>query len=260
MKKYILLVWVTINTIFTIQAQTGLSIMEKNDAQILADDESNSLVMILTDAKQRSRERQVSQYIKTDAQKNRSSIIQFTAPADVRGTSFLAIEHDEREDDQWLYLPALRKTRRISSSDQTDNFVGSDFTYEDLGTEDLQDFKYNLIKEVVIDGDQCYLIEAIPSTASKKEETGYSKREIYIRKSDYIAKKIIFFNKKGIHTKTLTAKNIQAIAGTQKSRAYQLIMHNLRTNHTTTLKFDNFQINKGVEEALFSKRALARDL
>lgn len=257
-----LLTYIALTTVFLniIGAQTGLSIMKKNDAQVLANDESVDLKMILTDSKKRSRERQVTQFIKTDAAKNRSSIIQFSAPADVKGTSFLAVEHTGREDDQWLYLPALRKTRRISSSDQTDNFVGSDFTYEDLNTEDLDAFKYTLKEEATLDGVACYHIEAIPVTEAKKKETGYSKRELYIRKNDYVAQKIMFFDKNGAHTKTLTATNIKPIAGTDKSRAYQLLMENHRTNHNTTLVFNNFKINKGVEEDLFSKRNLERNL
>ncbi len=244
--------------IYTVQAQSGKDIMIKNDAQIRTQDESRDLTMILTDAKGRSRERKVNQYSINDAEDNRSTIIRFSAPADVKGTSFLAVEHSTRDDDQWLYLPALRKTRRISSSDITDNFVGSDFTYEDLGTEDLEDFSYTVLREDTFENASCYVIEAIPITPEKIKETGYSKRILYIRKSEYLAVKVDYFDKKGNHTKTFTITDIRKIPNSDKTRAHILTMKNLRTKHTTVLRFNNFKINQGLDTALFSKRNLEK--
>ncbi|WP_271783311.1 outer membrane lipoprotein-sorting protein [Aquimarina algiphila] len=242
-----------------LSAQTGLEVMTKNERQVFADDEKIDITMTLVNKKGKTRARTINQVIKSDETRNRSSIIRFTSPSDVKGTSFLAVEYSDRDDDQWLYLPALGKTRRISSSNQTDNFVGSDFTYEDMGTEDLEDFKYTIIKEETIDGQNCFLVEAIPISTSKIKETGYSKREIYVRKSDFVIAKINFYNKNKVHIKTLTTSDVKKVANSEKSRAYVITMNNHKTNHKTILKFADFQINTGVETDIFSKRNLEKE-
>ncbi|WP_281989619.1 outer membrane lipoprotein-sorting protein [Aquimarina aggregata] len=242
-----------------LSAQTGLEVMTKNEKQVFADDEKVDITMTLVNKKGKTRVRTINQVTKSDETRNRSSIIRFTSPSDVKGTSFLAIEYSDRDDDQWLYLPALSKTRRISSSNQTDNFVGSDFTYEDLATEDLEDFKYTNVKQETLDGQDCFLVEAIPVSESKIKETGYSKREIYVRKSDFVIAKVNFYDKNGVHFKTLTTGDIKKVVNNEKSRAYEISMNNLKTNHKTILKFSNFQINTGVETDLFSKRNLEKE-
>ncbi|MFQ6116110.1 MAG: outer membrane lipoprotein-sorting protein, partial [bacterium] len=109
------------------QDLSALEIMKKNDQQRKSRDERVELTMKLINRKGKERVRKVSQVTMTDASDNQKSLIRFLSPADVKGTRLLTIEHSNRDDDQWLYLPALKKVRRISASDQSDNFMGTDF-------------------------------------------------------------------------------------------------------------------------------------
>ena len=242
------------------QATTGLDIMKKNENQLNVKDEQVELTMILVNNKGRERTRTVKQYIAWDEQDNRSAIVQFLSPADVKGTGLLSVENEDREDDQWLYLPALRKTRRISASSQTDNFIGSDFTFEDLRQEEVDQYHYTLLGDTVIDEMNCFHIEAVPNNDAKSKETGYSKREIYISKDNFIVTLIKFYNKEGEMSKIFKASEIKQVEGTAKYRPYHMVMENLKTNNKTILIFDNYLIDKGLEEDLFTQRYLEKSI
>ncbi|MFQ6084073.1 MAG: outer membrane lipoprotein-sorting protein [Candidatus Aminicenantia bacterium] len=240
------------------QDLSAREIMKKNDQQRKADDERLELVMKLINKKGKERVRQVIQITKTDAEGNQKSLIRFLSPADVKGTGLLTIEHSDRDDDQWLYLPALKKVRRISASDQSDNFMGSDFAYEDMGTEEMGNYDYRLIKTEILDGVKCYVIEAVPNNDKEKKESGYSEREIWIDKDNFVGVQIKYYDKKGELLKIFKASDIRLIDGTNKWRAHRMEMENIKTSHKTVLLFDNFVINKGIEDKFFTQRYLER--
>jgi outer membrane lipoprotein-sorting protein len=237
---------------------SAYEIMEKSDEQSSAKDESMLLTMGLVNSKGKEMVRKIEQITRQDNNKNRSLIIKFLAPADVKGTGFLSLEHKDREDDQWLYLPALNKTRRISASDETDSFMGSDFTFEDLNREDLKDYSYTLKGEVTHDETACYLIEAIPNNEKKKKESGYSKREITVRKDNFVIVHVKFYGKDGQPSKIFKASNVKQVPGSPKYRAYKLEMEDLKNKHKTYLTLENIKIDKGVSADLFTQRYLER--
>lgn len=241
------------------QSLTGYDIMVKHDEQLKSNDESATILMKLIDKKGRERVRNLSQEIITLDDNNRSTMIRFISPADVRGTGFLSIENTGRDNDQWLYLPALRKSRRISASDQTDNFVGSDFTYEDIEAEDIEAYEYKLIGSKTVDDQDYFLIEAFPGTETKKKETGYSKRELYLNKENFLVMQVKFYDKNGEYVKNLLASEVKLVQGTtDKWRANLLVMKNLNTEHTTRLEFSDYKINVGLDADLFTFRYLER--
>jgi len=240
------------------QELTAKAIMEKNDQQRTTEDERVDLIMKLINKKGKERLRKITRLAKTDAVGNEKSLIRFLSPADVKGTGLLTIENTGRDDDQWLYLPALRKVRRISASNRSDSFMGSDFTYEDLGPEKLEDYDYSLIKTEVVDEVECFLIAAVPNNAKEKKASGYSKRHLWIRQDNFVVIRTDFYDKKGELAKTFTASDIRLIAGTGKWRAHRMEMKNLKTGHRTVLLFENFAINQGVKDDLFTRRYLKR--
>ncbi|MDY8138350.1 outer membrane lipoprotein-sorting protein [Aquimarina sp. 2201CG5-10] len=258
--KSIYVVALLVVTTTSLIAQTGLEIMTKNDQQIFANDEKYEITMTLINKKGKSRVRELKQVSQKDEAKNRSTLLTFLSPADVKGTGFLSIEHTAAEDDQWLFLPALKRSRRISASDKTDNFMGSDFTYEDLDTEDLENFNYKLNGEEVLNDIKHYIIEATPKNVKKEKESGYGKRIIYVRYDNHIISKIKFFDKKGTFFKEMTASNIRKIDNSEKWRAFKREVHNVKTGHKTILDFKNIVIDTGVEEDQFTKRNLERSL
>lgn len=237
---------------------SALEIMKKNDQQRKSRDERVELTMKLINRKGKERVRKVSQFTMTDASDNQKSLIRFLSPADVKGTGLLTVEHSNRDDDQWLYLPALKKVRRISASDQSDNFMGTDFAYEDLGSEELENYDYKLLGTENLDGVECYLIEAVPNNEKEKKASGYSKRHLWIRRDNFVGILIKYYDKKGELLKIFKASDIRLIEGTNKWRAHRMEMENVQTRHKTVLLFDNFAINQGLKGKLFTQRYLQR--
>jgi outer membrane lipoprotein-sorting protein len=237
---------------------TSRQVIENNDEQMSVQDEKSQVTMKLINKRGKERKRQVVLYSKKDRQDNDKTLIRFLAPADVKGVGLLSIEDGNRED-QWLYLPALKRVRRISSSEKTDNFMGSDFSYEDIEQNDLDDYEYTLLREEEIQGAECYVIQSIPVDEQVKKETAYSKVESWIRKDNHITVKVNFYNKKGDLMKIMEASDIRRIGNTDKWRAYFIVMQNEKTGHRTELHYEDIQINQGIADKYFTQRYLERE-
>ncbi|WP_396588548.1 outer membrane lipoprotein-sorting protein [Bermanella sp. R86510] len=257
MKTLLSILLLTVST-SAFASMSGLEIMKNNDQQRKVDDEKSTVLMTLTNKQGQNREREVVITTKTDDTGLQSSIVKFEAPSNVSGTGLLTIENANAEDDQWLYLPALKRSRRISASNQSDSFMGTDFSFEDLSPEDLNDFEYKRLDDETINGEENYKIKATPKNESILKDSGYSYRVLWVRKKDFIVSQIHYFDKNGQHSKTLTALDIQPIDGSGVSRAQLVTMKTHQTNHQTELKYNNFAINQGISQQLFSMRSLER--
>ena len=236
---------------------TGRQIMEKSEAQNKGKDEYNKMSMTLINKRGQERNREVEYYKVTDDSDNDKVFMRFLEPADVKGVGLLTIEHGDRDDDQWLYLPALRKVRRISSSDQGDNFMGTDYTYEDIRPEKLDQHEYNLLGSETIDGHDCYIIVALPATEKQKKESGYSRREIWMRKDVLLMIQIKYYDKKGEILKMEVRKGVVEPAP-NLFRPNVMQIENLRTGHSTRITFGERKINEGIPERIFTERELQR--
>jgi hydrophobe/amphiphile efflux-3 (HAE3) family protein len=241
------------------QAPNGKQIIERNDAMRTVDDEQVEIEMQLINKQGQKRERRVSWVLKSDAQRNQKGLIRFVAPADVRGTALLSIENADREDDQWLYLPALKKSRRISAASKSGSFVGSDFAYEDLGAEEIDQHDYRFLREDTVDGAPVYVVEATPNNEQLKRESGYSRREIFVRKDNAAIARIDFYDRRKELLKVLRAKDIRQVPSTKTWRAQTIEMANQKTGHTTVIVYGQFTINAGISDDTFSIRELERE-
>jgi predicted RND superfamily exporter protein/outer membrane lipoprotein-sorting protein len=241
------------------QAPNGKQIIERNDAMRSVDDEQVELEMQLINKRGQKRERRVSWVLKNDAQRNQKGLIRFTAPADVRGTSLLSIENADREDDQWLYLPALRKSRRISAANISDSFVGSDFAYEDLGAEEIDQHDYRLVRDDTVDSAPVWVVEATPNSEQRRRESGYSRREIFVRKDNAAIARIDYYDRQKELLKVLRTREIHQVPSTKTWRAQTIEMTNQKTGHTTVIVYGPFVINKGISDDTFSIRELERE-
>jgi outer membrane lipoprotein-sorting protein len=215
--------------------------------------------MQLINKRGQKRERRVSWTMKNDAQRNQKGLIRFVAPADVRGTALLSIEHADREDDQWLYLPALRKSRRISAANKSDSFVGSDFAFEDLGAEEIDQHDYRLLREDNVDGAPVYVVEAVPNNDTRRKESGYSRREIFVLKDNAAIARIDFYDRQKELLKVLRSRDIRQVPSTKTWRAQTIEMANQKTGHKTVIVYGQFVINKGIGDDTFSIRELERE-
>ena len=155
-------------------------IIQKVDTRDDGDNIIANLSMVLVDKSNKQRIRTLKRFTKDFGVDTYQSIF-FLAPSDVKNTAFLTFDYDDdnKDDDQWLYLPALKKTKRIASTDKSGSFVGSDFFYSDLTKPDLSDYNYKLIKEQKVDNFKTWIIERIPKTDAVINETGY-KNHIFL--------------------------------------------------------------------------------
>lgn len=259
MKKTILLVAVCIFYIsdhLMSQNMSGLEIMKKNDAHFDVSTEAGLMTMELINNKGKKRIRTVQRNTKRDKQRNVQLLIRFESPADVKGSGFLSIEHSKDSESRYLYLPALKKARRLSAGEDKDNFMGSDFTYEDLDDIDFDKYTFKNIGSAKIGQIDCFQVEVIP-TATTIKNSAYSKRIYYIAKSNYVAHKIDFYDKHDAQFKTLSYEDIKEIQG-GKFRAYKMIMKNTKTDHQTNLIYQNIKINEPIDDNFFTVRNLER--
>lgn len=237
-------------------------IMELVDARDNGDNQTAELEMILIDQKGNQRIRKMISMSKDFGQDSKR-IMFFLLPADVKNTGFLTYDYDEadKDDDQWLYLPALRKSKRISSSDKSSSFMGSDFTYADMTTFDLQDYNYILKKEMEMQSVPVWVVESIPRTEAVIEKTGYSKSLLFIRKDNYVVTRAINWLKQGKRLKYMDMKGLKLIDNIwTPTEIHITTKKRKKTLHKTIMKFSNVKYNQDLNDSQFSIRQLEKGL
>ena len=236
------------------QNLTGKQIVEKVYNRPSGNDQTADLTMTLTNKSGSQRVRKIKQYSKQFADVEKS-IMFFTSPADVKNTSFMSWAYDtDQSDDQWIYLPALKKTKRISSDSKSDYFMGSDFTYDDLGDRKLEDDTHKLLREETINGKACYVVQSV----SKNDKYMYSKTITWVDKSNFIGEKKEFYDEDDELLKILTVKKSEKIAGIWVISSLE--MNNVQKNHKTNMLLSNVKINTGIPATHFSERMMMRGL
>lgn len=233
----------------------GKKIIENVYYRPTGDDATSDLTMTLINSRGDERVREIQQFSK-DYGKDEKSIMFFLSPADVRNTSFMNWSYDEegRDDDQWIYLPALKKVKRISSDSKSDYFMGSDFAYDDLGDRHPSEDIHKLLREETINGDDCYVVESI----SKEEDYMYSKTVVWVSKDKWIGLKKEFYDEEGDHLKNLTVKKYDKIDGFWTILHSE--MHNIQKDHKTIMKLKDLKLNTGIDDNMFTERMMKRGI
>lgn len=234
-------------------AQTGLEIAGKVYHRSAPENGESDMTMTLINAKGKERQRFLHQYFKDYGEVEKSTMF-FKSPADVRNTSFMNYSYDDdRDDDQWLYLPALKKVKRISGGSKDDYFMGSDFTYEDMEKRNPNKDNHKLLRTETLEGETCYVVESTP-----KEEGQYSKRVAWVIKDKWIPLKIEFYDEDEELLKILSITKYEEIQG------YWIIitqvMKNVQREHRTVIELTNIKIDTGIGDAYFTQRAMAKGL
>jgi hypothetical protein len=182
-------------------------------------------------------------------------LTRFTAPADVKDTVTLMIENSARDDDIWVYLPALKKVRRLVASNKKDSFVGTDFSYADVIGYKVSEWDYKLLREDTLDGQAVYVVEALPKSAAVRSDTGYGRRTDWIRKDNLMTVKSELLDAGEQPLKTIVFSDLRLVdAGRGKWQAMQMEASNLQTGHRTVIRIDNFKANQDVKDDLFTPR------
>lgn len=257
MKKEFLAVVMVIILTTNAMAQTGREIAQKVKDRPDGDTRQSELVMKLINKRGAVRERKLSSYSVDvgEGKKDRKSMMFFQHPGDVKGTGFLTWDYDDpkRNDDKWLYLPAMKKIRRISgSSAKQDYFMGSDFTYDDMGSRNVDEDTHKLLGEENIDGYKCWRLE---STPQDKREI-YSKKIALIRQDCLIPIEVEYYDKMGKLHRCLKLSDITKVEGFWT--AQKLHMTNVQTGHQTIIEIKNPRYNISLEEAKFNVTTLEK--
>jgi hypothetical protein len=239
------------------------AIMERVDARDDGDNRTADMQMILIDKKGAERRRQLGTFIK-DKGEDTLRLMFFLEPADVRNTGFLTWDYDDaaKDDDQWLYLPALKKTKRIASSDKSNAFMGSDLNYSDMTSRNLEDFDFQFYKkrkEMEIEGKKVWVIEAIPRSKKIIDETGYKKSLLFVRDDIDFVVRGINWEKSGDYIKYMEIKKLEKIDGIWvATETHVKKTLNKKAVHRTVLRLRDIKFNQPLEEAFFSTRQLEK--
>lgn len=239
------------------------AIMERVDARDDGDNQTADMQMILIDKNGARRERRISTFIK-DKGEDTLRLMFFLQPADVRDTGFLTWDYDDfdRDDDQWLYLPALKKTKRIASNDKSNAFMGSDLNYSDMTSRNLEDFDFSFYKkskEMKLDGHRVWVIEALPRSREIIDETGYKKSLLFVRDDIDFVVRSIGWEKSGGYIKYMEVKKLEQIDGIWLSTEMHVKKTlNKKAVHRTVLRLSNVQFNQPLKLEFFSTRQLEK--
>ncbi|MGH9388971.1 MAG: outer membrane lipoprotein-sorting protein, partial [Vicinamibacteria bacterium] len=183
------------------------------------------------------------------------SVSWFLSPADVKGTGFLTWENDGRDDDQFLYLPAIKKTRRIASSERDQKFLGTDFSFEDMQGRETEDGVHTLLGEETYNGKGVWKVQTLPTPESDSQ---YSKIIAIIEKDSYLLQKADLFDKDGELYKIFYIDDWSKVNGFWTSLHSR--MENLRDDHKTFLDLEDVKHNQGLPDEVFTTRSLERGL
>jgi hypothetical protein len=236
-------------------------IMRRVDARDDGDRSIRELEMILIDKNDRRRLRRIRSYSR-DVGEDTQTIMFFLEPADVKDTGFLSYDYDaEKDDDQWLYLPALRKTKRIASSDKSGSFMGSDFSYADLTTREVENYDWTLMKEAEVRGDPVWQIQGIPRTQDEIDETGYVKSIVFVRKDNYVVIRAVNWLEKAGRLKYMDVKKLELIDDIWvPTEIHMTTKKGRETLHKTILKIHDVRFGQDLDADFFSVRQLEKGL
>ncbi|MCK4644567.1 outer membrane lipoprotein-sorting protein [bacterium] len=216
--------------------------------------------MTIIDKKGNKRVREVAQVSKLcDGGNTEKRLIRFLSPADVKGTSLLTFDYEDKPDDIWLFMPALRKTRRIVSSEKSKRFMGSEFSYADMSPPPLDDFKFILLGEENVGEIPCWKIEIVPVTEDIEYENGFSKKISYFGKEDLVIRKSLYYDTDEELEKTLIVKKIQEVdTVNHKYRPVHMVMENIQNGRSSILMIKQIKFNPEVKDEYFSIEYLER--
>lgn len=181
---------------------------------------------------------------------NQKYFMYFYQPADVKDMTFMVYKYPARDDDRWLFVPAINMVRRIAAQDKTSSFVGSDFTYEDVSGRDISDDTHALVKEEKVGGKECYVIKSTPKAA----DVNYSYKLSWVDKITFLPLKEEYYDRRGELFRVFSADEVKEVKGfpTVTKRT----MKNLQSGHRTEAAYIKADYNIGIEDSLFSERFL----
>ena len=233
----------------------GDQIIQRSQAAFFAagDDLKARVVMKLINQAGKERLREMTMLRRNLEAGDQKYFIYFHRPADVREMTFMVWRYPGRDDDRWLFVPAIKLVRRIAADDSRSSFVGSDFTYEDVSGRDRAADTHALSREEVLDGQTCYVVESTP-----KEEKGadYARKVAWIDQQSFLPLKEEYYNRRNEVYRVFTADEVKEVGGFPT--VVRRTMKDLRKGHRTEVAYTSVEYDLGLSERLFSERSLRR--
>lgn len=253
--KSILPISILLSGMIFAQDISGLDVIQKVYDRPTGNDMTGNLIMTIENSRGNQRVRKIKQFVKT-VNKGEKKIMYFLSPADVKNTSFMTWSYDDgsKSDDQWIYLPALKKVKRISSDSKGDYFMGSDFTYDDLGDRHPLDDNHTILREEMIDGKETIVIESVP----KDEDYMYARTVTWVVKDSWIGLKKEFYDEDDELLKILTVDDQQSFGDV--IILTKVKMKNVQRNQFTIMEFSDVQIDTGIPNNKFTERMMKRGI
>ena len=236
-------------------------VMEKNFFVTKVASLQVELTMALINDKGQQRERRSVGLVKLQPNGVDSKlVVRFETPADIKGTSFLQVEHIDGDDDLWIYLPALKKSRRLVANNKKDSFVGSDFSYGDISLPKVDQYRHTLLKTETIDGVACFVVESVPANDAVRGNSGYSRKVTWVRSDNFVETRVDYYDLAGRLWKTQTVSRPQLVEP-QKGRWFPLVreMVNHQSGHRTVITATRLVSDIAVPDETFTTRYIERN-
>jgi outer membrane lipoprotein-sorting protein len=234
----------------------GLTVMRLRQTKTLGDTEIAELDILIEASGQFDKRRRLMRYIKRTGGLERS-LLRFEGPPQFRWLAALTIEVKSGADDQWLYLPDIRKVKRVSRAESTESFAGTGFAIEDLRSEDLEAHTYRTLRKVPLQGREAYEIEALPVEDHIRAMAGYKKRHIFVDAERYVEMKVDFYDEDGALLKTQENSDWRKVKDIY--RPYRVLMREHQRKRVTWIQFRSWKVNEPIDDDLFTTRELTRE-
>lgn len=209
-----------------------------------------TMILVSREGKERVREMEVSAVAPVDD--GERTLLVFRSPRDLEGTALLTHAHAGASDDQWLYLPAMKRVKRIAAAKQSGSFMGSEFAYEDIGSQEVDKFTYRYEAQSRLGDVPVHVVDRFPVDRS----SGYSRQRVYLTQDEVVPLRIEYFDARGEHTKSLTLEDYVRVG--PYLRAGTMTMENHRTGGVTRLEWSDFGFDSGLPRRRFTADGLAR--
>jgi outer membrane lipoprotein-sorting protein len=251
MKKFVCFVVTVIWGATCVFAQTGtvsaVEIMTRARNLTAAGTMSTRSRMVITARNGTTTERVIDQYAKDDAEGSARQVVVFQSPATVRGTRFLTMDNSSGKSDQWIFLPSLGKVRRIASSESSGNFMGTDFSYDDMSSmdRDVDMDTYTILREESVNGATCYVIQAVP-----KADYQYSKSIVWVDKENYRMHKSEMYDRRGTLVKIMEMSGYREIQG--RNTPTETRVSTVAAGTSTTIYMDIVKYDDPIPEGVFT--------
>ena len=241
---------------------SALEIMQRVDSRDDGDNRTARITMTLTDRRGTVRERSLETFMK-DQGPDTLNLMFFRTPANVRDTGFLTHDYrePERDDDQWLYLPELRKTKRIASGDKSQSFMGTDFSYADMTRRVVEEWTYKLLGEREVRGEMAWVIEATPVSETIEQRYGYARSALLVRQDLDMVVRAVHWLADDNRLKYLDIKTLERIDGIWTATELEMrTVEGQETTHRTVMRFEDVRYGQDLSEDLFSLRRLEKGI